>query len=133
VLARREIGGSPARVPGAYARRSPITYARQIARSCVPLQIWWSDADRVVIGQQHQSARLFNRIRRINPDAPVQAFTGLWIHSAEMTSTTRLPLALATFGLLPPSYTKRTHALHIVPPPPSSDRCNSSWTPLAGR
>jgi hypothetical protein len=31
----------------------------------------------------------------------VEAFVGFWIHSREMTARTRLPLALATFGLLP--------------------------------
>ena len=122
-LARREIGGSPGSAPGAYARRSPVTYARRLAYSCVPLQFWWSDADRIVIGQQEQSGRLFRTIRELNPDAPVQAFVGFWIHTAEMNARTRLPLALATFGLLPPDYEQRTPALH-VDPPPVSDGCD---------
>ena len=41
-LARTEIGGTPDDVPRAYAARSPVTYARALAESCVPLQLWWS-------------------------------------------------------------------------------------------
>jgi hypothetical protein len=55
-LAREEIGGTPKSLPRAYARRSPITYARAIARSGVPLQLWWSKRDHVV-GSQDQSPR----------------------------------------------------------------------------
>ena len=44
-LARREVGGVPESVPGAYVRRSPINFARAIAFSRVPLQMFWSTAD----------------------------------------------------------------------------------------
>ena len=57
-----------------------------------------------MLDQQHQSAKLFDAIRRINPSAPVSAYVGFWQHSAEMHAKTRLPLALSTFGLLPPEY-----------------------------
>ncbi len=100
-LARKEIGGTPKTVPRAYARRSPLAYAPAIAASCVPLQLWWSVSDRVVVDQARQSARLFWELRRLNRGAPVEAFVGFWIHSSEMQARTRLPLALATFGLLP--------------------------------
>ena len=100
-LARKEIGGTPKTAPRAFARRSPMAYASAIASSCVPLQLWWSVADRVVLDQSRQSARLFWELRRLNRGAPVEAFVGFWIHSREMTARTRLPLALATFGLLP--------------------------------
>ena len=73
---------------------------RKIATSCVPLQLWWSPADRVVIDQRRQSARFFWQLRRLNPTAPIQAYVGLWIHSAEMRARTGLPLALSRFGLL---------------------------------
>ena len=36
-LCRIELGGTPRQVPNAYRIRSPITYARRIARSHVPL------------------------------------------------------------------------------------------------
>ena len=45
--------------PGAYARRSPINYARAIAFSRVPLQMYWSLADEVVLDQAHNSALLY--------------------------------------------------------------------------
>jgi pimeloyl-ACP methyl ester carboxylesterase len=103
-LARTEIGGSPAKIPSAYRIRSPLTYARQLAFSHVPLQIWWSPRDRIVIDQQRQSARLFHLLLRLSPNADVIGFTGGWRHSAEMRAKTRLPLSLALFGLLPARY-----------------------------
>src|SRR5215212_9089841 len=102
LLAREEIGGSPATAPLAFARRSPITYAAAIARSCVPLQLWWSIGDRIVRDQLYQSERLYRELARLNPLAPITAYSGFWIHSHEMQSTTRLPLALMTFDLIPP-------------------------------
>jgi len=103
-LARKEIGGSPAQIPFAWRERSPITYAGVIARSCVPLQLWWSKIDKIVLDQAHQTQALFDAIQRINPEAPVSAYVGWWQHSAEMQASKRLPLALTTFGLLPPEY-----------------------------
>jgi hypothetical protein len=100
-LARREIGGGPGTARGAFAARSPMSYARAIARSCVPLQLWWSVADRIVVDQQEQSGRFFWELRRLNPGVRADAFVGFWIHSAEMRARTGLPLALSTFGLLP--------------------------------
>jgi pimeloyl-ACP methyl ester carboxylesterase len=103
-LARREIGASPKKAPAAWKERSPITYAGAIARSCVPLQLWWSTKDKIVLDQQHQSQKLFDELRRLNPQAPVSAYVGWWRHSAEMHAKNRLPLALTTFGLLPPEH-----------------------------
>lgn len=100
-LARREIGGGPGRNPRAYASRSPMTYARELASSCVPLQLWWSVSDQIVVDQQEQSGKLFWQLRRLNPKANVEAFVGFWIHSAEMRARTGLPLALSRFQLLP--------------------------------
>lgn len=123
-LAREEVGGSPKTRRSAYELRSPATYARRIAASCVPLQFWWSVSDRIVIDQQRQSARLFQKIRQLNPYAPVQAFIGFWIHSHEMHAKARLPLALTTFGLLPEEYAKRRgFGLKEVPPPDLASWC----------
>ncbi len=97
--AREEIGGTPGGHPRAYARRSPLTYARAIARSGVPLQLWWSTADRVVPAR-YQSARLLRTLRRLHPRAPVEAFTGPWRHSAEMAPRRKLIPALRRFRLL---------------------------------
>ena len=93
--------GSIPRVNGeAWADRSPIFYSREIAFSEVPLQIWWSHRDRIVVDQAGQSGLLFRAIRRLNPDAPVVQVVGRWRHTAEMRPGRRLPLALARLGLL---------------------------------
>jgi pimeloyl-ACP methyl ester carboxylesterase len=114
-LARDELGGPPRKVPYVYERRSPLTYARAIAFSRVPLQVWWSPRDRVVLEQQRQAARLVHTIRKLNPRADVVGYTGGWRHSAEMHAKTRLPFALATFGLLPSGYDKAS-GLRVVGP-----------------
>lgn len=123
-LARREVGGSPGRRRLAWRLRSPITYARSIAASHVPLQLWWSTKDAIVLDQTRQSQRLFDELRRLAPDAPVAGYDGYWRHSAEMRASARLPLALAGLGLLPqPSlareaYLDRAVHVHAAPEPP---------------
>jgi pimeloyl-ACP methyl ester carboxylesterase len=123
-MARREVGGSPWSARLAWKLRSPITYARRIATSHVPLELWWSSKDAIVLDQGRQSKRLFDEIRRLNPLAPVTAYQGFWRHSAEMRHTTRLPLALAQLGLLPelpPSKdVELAKALHLVAAPESA-------------
>ena len=99
-LARIEIGGTPAQVPLAYAERSPIAFARQIAMSGVPLHLWWSLRDRIVRNQNAESGALYRAIRRINPEAPVTRYVGRWAHSREMHPLARLPLVLSHFGLI---------------------------------
>jgi len=101
-LARREIGGTPATDPRGYALRSPLDWARKLAFSGVPLQIWWSTRDRVVTDQRNESGRLYRMIKRVNPAAPVTEFVGKWAHTTEMKSHAYLPYALSRFGLLPP-------------------------------
>jgi pimeloyl-ACP methyl ester carboxylesterase len=105
-LARDELGGPPAKVPYAYELRSPLTYARAIAFSHVPLQVWWSPNDRIVVQQPRQSGRFLKTIMKLNPKADIVGYTGGWRHSAEMRAQTHLPFALATFGLLPERYEK---------------------------
>jgi len=101
-LARVEIGGTPRTDPGAYATRSPLAWARRIAFSGVPLQLWWSTQDRVVTDQAGQSGRLYRAIMRLNPAAPVHEYVGTWAHVMEMRAGTRLAIALGYFGLVPP-------------------------------
>jgi pimeloyl-ACP methyl ester carboxylesterase len=101
-LARIEIGGPPSADPRAYALRSPLDYVRRLAFSHVPLQIWWSTRDRIVVHQASQSGLLVRRLRRINPHAPLLQFVGTWQHTAEMHWNRRLPNALRFFHLLPP-------------------------------
>ncbi len=99
-LARLEIGGTPEQVPRAYAARSPLTFARQIARSGVPLHLWWSTRDRIVSDQNAESGALYRAIRRFHPKAPLMKYVGAWAHSREMHPLTRLPLLLIHFGLI---------------------------------
>jgi len=122
-LARQETGGTPKSRPLAYAMRSPLTYARSIAASCVPLQLWWSLADRIVLDQSNQSGALFRKIKALNPKAPVQAYVGSWAHSAEMHAKARLPLALAQFGLLRSRQWQLARGLYHVPPPDPARLC----------
>jgi poly(3-hydroxybutyrate) depolymerase len=103
-LARAEVGGDPSTAAAAYAARSPLTYAATIASSCVPIQLWWSRRDRIVVDPQRQSRRLLATVRRLNPRAPIEGVEGTWVHSAEMRARTRLPFALARFGLLPAAF-----------------------------
>ena len=100
-LARREVGGSPATAPAAYAERSPLSFAREIAASGVPLQLWWSRADKVVVDPHLQTGRLATAIRSHRPDAPLFERKGSWVHTAVMRADSLLPQMLAHFGLMP--------------------------------
>ncbi len=122
-LARHEVGGAPRKRMLAYALRSPITYTRTIAGSCVPLQLWWSTKDRVVANQQRQTGSFYKAIHAINPRAPVQMFVGAWKHSAEMHAKARLPGALALFELLPP-HPRSLFGMQVSPMP--EDQCVKS-------
>jgi pimeloyl-ACP methyl ester carboxylesterase len=99
-LARLEFGGVPRRHQEAMADRSPLFYARELAFSHVPLQIWWSTRDRTVVNQASESGLLYRAIMHLNPNAPVTQFVGTWAHTAEMRATGRMPIALAQMGLL---------------------------------
>jgi hypothetical protein len=102
-LARVEVGGTPRTNPNGYVLRSPIHWVEQVAESGVPLQIWWSTADQIVVGQVHQSAQFYKRVKHLRPHAPVEAVIGSWRHSAEMRADTQLPKAVRWLGLLPDS------------------------------
>ena len=95
-LARAEIGGTPRSDPRAYARRSPLAYARAIAGSGVPLQLWWNRTDHVVRAVD-QSAPLARRLRRLNPNLPLHTVVGAWPHSADMRPYFMLIPALRKF------------------------------------
>jgi poly(3-hydroxybutyrate) depolymerase len=101
-LARLEFGGTPRANREYWADRSPIDYARRLAFGGVPLQLWWSTRDRVVVHGARQSGLLYRVIRRLNPAAPIRQFVGTWAHAREMRARGRLPAALAGLGLFPP-------------------------------
>ena len=119
-LAREEVGGDPRSAPSGYTVRSPLAYAAALARACVPLQLWWSKRDRIVVDPRSQAARLLATVRRLNPVAPVVGIEGTWMHSAEMRASTRLPFALAGFGLLPSTFGGRwaLEGTWLTPSPP---------------
>jgi pimeloyl-ACP methyl ester carboxylesterase len=100
-LAREEIGGTPAQEPLAYERRSPDHYVQQIASADVPLQLYWSLRDRVIVDQRVETRALAIGVLKDDPDAHLWDFSGDWEHTAEMHANRRLPRALARFGLLP--------------------------------
>jgi poly(3-hydroxybutyrate) depolymerase len=99
-LARAEVGGTPLTDPHAYAARSPLELARLIAASGVPLELWWSTRDRVVVDQREQSGALYRELEALDPEAPVYEFVGRWRHCREMRWNRRLPQALSILGLL---------------------------------
>src|SRR5207247_2026896 len=76
-LARLEFGGVPRAHHEAWADRSPLFYAREIAFSNVPLEIWWSTKDKIVVDGAMQSGLLYRAIKRINPRAPPRAQPGI--------------------------------------------------------
>jgi pimeloyl-ACP methyl ester carboxylesterase len=112
-LARAEIGGTPRSRPRAYARRSPLTYARAIAASRVPVQLWWSRADRVV-DPRDQSVPLARTLRRLH--ANLYTVVGSWPHSAEMHQYSMLIPALRRFGLFPTRLTAGVSVRRLVHP-----------------
>jgi poly(3-hydroxybutyrate) depolymerase len=100
-LARVEVGGTPRSNPGAYELRSPLHWAREIAGSGVPLQMWWSDADEIVVDQGTQSERLFEELRRLGPRGRLESRTGSWSHTATSYERLQLPGAADWLGLVP--------------------------------
>ena len=100
-LARVEVGGTPKTDPQAYRLRSPIHWIEEIARSGVPLQVWWSDADEIVVDQGTQSARLFAELEKLHPRARLEKVTGSWHHTAEAYASLELPGAVRWLGLAP--------------------------------
>jgi hypothetical protein len=62
-FARSEIAGTPETDPQAYALGSPIHYAKQVAFSYVPLEIWWSTRGEVIRDQNQESDRLYRAIK----------------------------------------------------------------------
>ena len=114
-LARTEVGGTPLTAKAQFAARSPLSYARAIATSCVPLQIWWSRTDRVVVDSSQQSGALFHRVRKLNHRAPVTGYIGSWAHTLAFMPGRLLPVALAKFGLMPPVFNRKPAGAKVIP------------------
>ena len=82
-FARIEVGGTPRTNPRGYVLRSPTHWLPAIAQSGVPLQLWWSEADKIVIDQAKQSGAFYRELRKRRPRGRVEAVTGSWSHSFE--------------------------------------------------
>jgi pimeloyl-ACP methyl ester carboxylesterase len=114
-FARLEVGGTPKTDPAGYAARSALHDARKLAFADVPIELWWSTSDLIVLEQaKAQSGALLRRILALNDDAPVEAFVGRWRHTREFAARARLPFALAQLGLMPPQFLHRAYALHEI-------------------
>jgi hypothetical protein len=100
-LARIEVGGTPTTKPLEYRVRGPQHWLDEIAHSAVPLQIWWSDADKIVTGQENQSGRFFSDLQALQPRGRLEKVTGSWSHTAESYRRLQLPGAVRWLGLLP--------------------------------
>ena len=100
-LARVEVGGTPGTNRRAFVLRSPAHWIEEIAGSGVPLQIWWSDADEIVVNQHTQSGRFFKQLQELDPRGRVEKRTGSWSHTASSYSQLQLPGAVAWLGLIP--------------------------------
>jgi hypothetical protein len=121
-LARQEVGGTPLTAKAQYAARSPLSYARAIATSCVPLQIWWSRTDRVVVDSSQQSGAIFHGVRKLNHRAPVTGYIGSWAHTLAFMPGRLLPVALAKFGLMPPAFNRKPAGTKVIPA--AADACS---------
>lgn len=99
-LARVEVGGAPKTHGDAYVRRSPAHWAEAVANSNVPLQIWWSDADEIVTGQENQSGKFFADLEALGPRGRLEKVTGSWSHTAESYRRLQLPGAVRWLGLI---------------------------------
>jgi pimeloyl-ACP methyl ester carboxylesterase len=128
-LARREVGGTPESAPAAYAARSPITYARTIAGSCTPLQLWWSRTDQIVVDSPLQSGALARRLRHVGTRAPFEELSGTWRHTSILRWTSELPAMLTGLGLLASRDVPFPSYLHVHA---RSERALASAAPCGG-
>ena len=132
--ARIEFGGTPRQLPDAYAARSPASVVRAIAKSRIPLQLWWSHRDRVVTDQARETGAFYARLVALAPAAPVQEIVGYWQHAHEMHPGTQLAAALACFGLVPPlgltvpAYTELTGAGPVEELPPVRTHATAAFS-----
>jgi poly(3-hydroxybutyrate) depolymerase len=99
-LARVEVGGTPRTNPEGYVLRSPTHWIGDVASSEVPLQLWWSDADEIVVDQRTQSEKFFKDLQRLRPRGRVEKVKGSWSHTAESYTRLQLPGAVRWLGLV---------------------------------
>jgi hypothetical protein len=71
-----------------------------VAGSGVPLQLWWSDADEIVVDQRHQSQQFYEDLQRLRPRGRLEKVTGSWHHTAESYRRLQLPGAARWLALV---------------------------------
>ena len=91
---RRHAADEPAGVPPS----QPHALGDESPRSGVPLQIWWSDADEIVVDQP-PSRRRSSQLPRLGPHGRLEQVTGSWSHTAESYARLQLPGAVRWLGL----------------------------------
>jgi poly(3-hydroxybutyrate) depolymerase len=99
-LARVEVGGTPRTNPEGYVLRSPTHWIGPIARSGIPLQLWWSNAD-AIVDQAPQTAHFFDALQKLRPHGRVEKVVGTWSHTGESYANLQLPGGCRWLGLLP--------------------------------
>ena len=99
-LARIEVGGTPLTNPMGYRVRGAQHWFDEVAQSGVPLQMWWSDADEIVTGQENQSGKFFADLQARDPRGRLEKVTGSWSHTAESYRRLQLPGAVRWLELL---------------------------------
>ena len=105
--ATREVGGTPRTAPWLYRRRSPAAFARTIAFSGVPVQLWWNPRDETVVNQATTQTGRFQRLLlQLNPQAPVDGVVHHaphgWVFRAENSLPAMLDFLLAQRRHPPP-------------------------------
>lgn len=78
-------GGTPRTNPEGYVLRSPTHWIGEVASSGVPFQLWWSDADEIVVDQRTQSEKFFKDLQKLRPRGRVEKVTGSWSHTLRAT------------------------------------------------
>jgi hypothetical protein len=63
--------------------------------------MWWSNADEIVTGQQHQSGKLFADLDTHGTTARLERIRGSWSHTAQSYRDLQLPGAARWLGLVP--------------------------------
>jgi pimeloyl-ACP methyl ester carboxylesterase len=88
----REVGGTPAEAPAAYAQRSATNFAEGLAQ--VPTMIFWSEHDLIVPRQvTHHTYLLYRQVKELDVNAPFSEYNHTRMHGPlELDQATRWQL-----------------------------------------
>jgi pimeloyl-ACP methyl ester carboxylesterase len=114
----REVGVAPSTKRWLYVRRSPFFFARTLAFSGVPVELWWNPADPVIVDASATQTGVFIRaVRKLNPHAPLVSHIHHHLHGWPFAPKHKLP-AMVRFLL--------AHRRHL---PPDGGFSYVSWLP----